>query len=261
MRSRSEEVPMRLSRFSPWLAALAGCVASAFLACGSDVDDVPIGPSSSSSSGTGAAGASGGAGGASTSTGGPTSSVASTAASTAASSTSGNGGSGGVGTPCEEGCEKINTECGFGDLCSMIPQLDCGSAPGADCFGQCVLDADCDAIGSLIGNNPDPALIGCLTACQGGGQGGAGGGGGQGAGGGPGGDCLDCGTMACTNEGIACFQDNACGAWLQCLQGCNDAACVADCDANSPGGPASDAVKECACQACNMECSTLLSCQ
>lgn len=255
---------MRLSRFSPWFAVFAGCLASAFLACGSDVDEVPFDSSSASSSGAGAAGStSTAAGGSSTATSGPSSS--SVASSTAASSTSGNGGSGGVGTPCEEACEKIDSECGFGDLCSQVPQLDCGSAPGADCYGQCVLDADCAAIASLAGANPDPALSACLLGCQQGGQGGAGGGGGAGVGGGGVGggsaaECLDCGQNACFTRGLACFQDAACSAWLDCIQPCADAPCVMACDVSNPGGPVSDDVKECLCTSCTAECGGAFTC-
>ncbi|MEJ7728639.1 MAG: hypothetical protein WKG00_05445 [Polyangiaceae bacterium] len=236
---------------------IAGCVASAFLACGSDAENVPIG-SSSSSGGVGAAGSSSSSSSSSSSTSGPSSSSSSSSA-----SSSGNGGSGGVGTPCEEACEKISDECGFGDLCSQVPQLDCGSAAGADCYGQCILDSDCGAIASLATNNPDPALSACLFACQGG-QGGAGGGGQGGAGGGggaaPGSECLSCGQSSCTSEGFACFQDAMCSTWLDCISNCTDAACVMACDQNSPGGPASDAVKDCLCTSCTADCSALITC-
>ena len=247
---------MRFSRLSPWLAVLAGSVASAFLACGSDADNVPIG-SSSSTGGAGAASSSSSS--SSSSTSGPTSS-----SSSSSSSSSGNGGSGGVGTPCEEACEKISDDCGFGDVCDMIPQLDCDTAPGADCFGQCVLDADCAAIISLGSGNPDPALLGCVTACQGG-QGGAGGGGqggagGAGVGGGSAQDCVDCGQGACISEGLACLQDPMCGDWLDCIQACTDAPCVAACDQNFPGGMDSDAVKDCLCTNCAAECGGAFTC-
>lgn len=249
---------MRLSRFSPWFAAFAGCLASAFLACGSDVEEVPFESSSSSSSGAGAAGStSTAAGGSSTSTSGP--SASSVAASTAAS-TSGTGGTGGVGTPCEEACEKVEGRCGFPGVCGQF--VDCGMA-GADCFGQCVLDADCDAIASLVGANPDPTLLACVTGCQQGGQGGAGGGGvgGGGVGGGPAGDCIQCGQSACLGDALACIQNPQCSDWIQCVQACNgDPACSAVCEQSNPGGPASDDLKECACMNCSAECSALLTC-
>jgi hypothetical protein len=163
-----------------------------------------------------------------------------------------------VGTPCEEACEKVEGECGFPGVCDGF--IDCGMQ-GADCYGQCILDADCGAIASLATDNPDPALSGCLFECQQGGQGGAGGSGQGGGGGGPpGGECLTCGQGSCQGEGFACFQDAACGDWLDCISGCTDAACVTACDQSNPGGPAADDVKACLCTSCTADCSALITC-
>lgn len=131
------------------------------IGCGSEV-------SSNSGGSGGGSGAAGGTGG----TTNVTQSVSATSTQSATSTTgSGN-------TACDQGCAKA-AGCGL-DACSFI-NPDCASG-NYECFGNCILDADCAAINSLINmQNADPTLVGCLQGCNGGqgGGGGAGGGGTQ----------------------------------------------------------------------------------
>jgi hypothetical protein len=198
------------SLFLGFVLILAGSAA----ACGSDVNEGDTTSSSTTGSGGGNGGttATGGTGG----TGGTTSN--------GGGGSTANGGNGGAGSLCDQACDKLATECGLGQVCSMPPVsnlLDCAD-PMADCPGQCILDADCTAILSLLGQNMDPALTACLGACQGG----------QGGGGGGGGDCVTCVTTSCTAEAIACSNEmQGCAQVLTCAQMCGagDTACVNAC--------------------------------
>jgi len=232
------------------LSRLALCCAGSgvfFVACGSDVEEDPMFGSSSTGAG-GASSASSSASTGVTTTGSATASG--TSSSTSSSQQSSSSGAGGGG-PCEQACDKIANDCGFGDVCSQIQQLDCNSNPNADCYGQCILDADCAAIASLAGSNPDPDLVACASGCNGG-QGGAGGGG-Q--------DCQGCAQSSCGQEAIACVSDSECQAWINCVQTCADPACVAACDATHIAAePLYSDLKACLCTSCGTECAALDPC-
>jgi len=122
----------------------------ALAACSSEVV-------TSGSGGSGAGGdAAGGAGGA-------VGSTVSTSATTASTTGTTSGG----GTPCEQGCAKIEMCTGF--TCAQA-NIDCGD-PQFDCLGTCVVDATCADIIALAQGNGPPELQACAQACQGGGQG------------------------------------------------------------------------------------------
>ncbi len=166
-----------------------------------------------------------------------TSSTSSTTSSTTASTTTGGG------TECEMACQHLQDCTGF-DVCSQFNQLDC-SNPQSDCPSACINDASCAEILALAQNQPSPTLQACIGACQGGGTGG-----------GMQGSCSDCAQNSCTAQIGACFQDNACQAWLNCAGMCSDAACYATCDTNNPNaGAARQAVVDCACTDCNAACA------
>ncbi|MSP26037.1 MAG: hypothetical protein EXR75_12930 [Myxococcales bacterium] len=203
------------------------------LACGSEVTNIAS---------TGAGGSGGGTGGAA-SNGTETVSTVATVSTVSTVSSSSTGG----GSTCDQACAKIANECGFGDVCSQIPVLNCAD-PMSECPGACVLEASCIAIASLAGGMPDPKLVGCVQACQGGGQGGSG------QGGGPPGNCQNCVSQNCGAEFQKCQGDKACGAFLQCAQGCKgDQKCVADCGTKNPSD-ATKALLTCASTKCAMEC-------
>jgi hypothetical protein len=241
---------MRFEKLS-YLALCCAASGAVVFACGSDVEDEPLFGTSS----TGAGGATGAGGDAATSTSSGATTTGSATASSASSSSqasSSSSGAGGGGA-CEQACDKIANECGFGDVCSQAPQLDCDSNPNADCFGQCILDARCGEIASLAGSNPDPDLVACGQACNSSGQGGAGGGGG--------GDCQGCAQSSCGQEALACVTDAECGDWIDCVQNCANAACVDACDAaHIAAEPLYSALKECLCTSCGTECAALDPC-
>lgn len=207
------------------------------VACGSEVTDFP-----SSGSGSGGSG-SGGSGGAPDMV---VATVTSTAVTTVVSSSSTSGG----GSTCDQACAKLANECGFGDICSQIPQLDCAD-PTSDCPAACVLDADCAAIASILGSMPDPKLAACVQGCQGGGSGGGGQGGGA-----PVGNCKDCIGASCNAELQACLGDSACQAFLMCAQPCGGIGmCTDDCLKKNPSDLGKGFV-DCLSSKCAMECAT-----
>jgi len=245
-------------RIMSWLSQKGGPVAlvsaltigAGFMACSSDAENETAG-AQSTSTGTGGTGNTG-------NTGNTTTGTTASSSSTVASSSASTGGLGG-GSPCDMACQKLNSRCGLGDVCSM-PQvqqfLDC-SNPNSDCPGQCILDESCaditDAVTKALNGDLNTPLLMCIQTCQGG-QGGAGGGGG-------GQTCTQCGTNSCIGPGGACLQDNDCQPWLQCLQGCQDSACVANCTAMNPNAaPLSTDVLTCLCTNCDGECSALDPC-
>ncbi len=213
-------------------------VAALFLghvACGSEVTDF-------ASSGSG----SGGSGG---DPGMVVATVTSTAVTTAVTSSSSSSSTTGGGSTCDQACDKLANECGFGNVCSQIPALDCAD-PASDCPAACVLDADCAAIASILGSMPDPKLAGCVQGCQGG-TSGAGGGGQGGSGQG---DCQSCAFSNCGNEVKACQSEPKCLEFLQCAQGCNgDPMCMADC-AMKNDSDATKAIVSCVQAKCASEC-------
>ena len=217
-------------------------IAAAFAACSGDPE---IEASSGTSTTTSTTGGTGGEG-----TGGGAMSSSSVAASS--STTGGAGGMGG--TKCDQACDKA-ANCGI-PVCNFV---DCSSQMNSDCFAQCIIDADCAQILTLLNfPNADPKLMACVQGCQGG-AGGAGGGGGAG---GAAQMCGDCGFASCTAPGFACQQNAECQPWLMCIQSCPDKACVDACDAMHPNAdPESDDVLACLCTECPMECAAQDPCK
>lgn len=211
-------------------------------------DDVSVNNNSSSTSSSSSSSSSSGTGG----TGG----TVGTGGQGGAGGTTGTGGQGGSNMSaqlCNDACDHA-TMCGI-PVCSFIG-INCNSGMDYTCPSNCLLNASCAQIGTLPNfPNADPMLMACLNNCQGG-QGGAGGGGV--------GDCTVCGFMNCQAEGGACNADTSpmgCQAWFMCIQGCTDAACVADCDMKNPGAPPeSDILRNCLCTSCATECGSIGAC-
>lgn len=203
------------------ITGLSAVVAVSAWACGSDVNTTPGG------TGTGGSTSStGGAGGASVT-------------STTTSSTTTTGG-GGFANTCEEACYKVEVECAFAGACGLISQylgVDCGT-PEGECLGQCLLDADCGAILSLVGQDMDPVLSACVfDQCLGEGD-----------------PCLSCTLQSCGAESQACGSDDPCSAFVQCSAACNqDQSCVADCAAANPSA-ATTAMAACIDDNCAGDC-------
>lgn len=234
-------------RFLSWrLGAFAALSAGAFFAaCSESVTTNPAGNSSSSSSGS-----------TSSSGGGSTMGMAGMGGMGGVGGMANMGGMGGASSSqlCNDACDHA-AACGI-PVCSFIG-VNCNSGMDYTCPSQCLLDANCAQINTLpaFPNGSDPALTACLSGCQGG-SGGSGGGGV--------GDCTTCGFMNCQAEGGACNADTApmgCQAWFQCVQGCTDAACVADCDMMNPNAtPESTNLRNCLCGNCSAECGTIGAC-
>lgn len=224
------------------LLSLALGASASFLACGSDVvADNPGGAGGASSATSTSANAGGGTSASAT--------AATTTTTTTAATTSTSSG----GNTCDQACDKLDSECGFGDVCALIGDyLDCAN-PTSDCPSQCILDADCGQLATIFDpQNIDPALGACLGACGGQGTGG----------GGQGGNCSLCLIQSCSGEVQACNGDAECQAWLGCAQGCNnDGACINACSVSFPNAaPFYTPIYDCACQGCTNECATIDPC-
>lgn len=204
------------------LGSLGLTATAALVACG----DTVITPAGT--------GGQGGAGGAQTTT------VATTTTTTATTTTTTTSTSTGPMTLCDQACQHAS-DCGV-DVCSFA-MIDCAN-PQTDCPAQCLLDANCLQILSLLTQNPDPALIGCITGCQGGA-----------GGGGPGGSCQGCAFQSCGMVLQSCGTPE-CQAWQQCAQGCSDPQCFADCNAQNPGASTYYGdVYDCLCTSCETDCA------
>ena len=88
--------------------------------------------------------------------------------------TSGSTGGAGGGSLCDEACDRIDG-CSFAGACALAAgqagfDLSTCDAEG-ECVSQCILDASCMQITSLI-STPDPVLSGCIQTCLNGGMGG-----------------------------------------------------------------------------------------
>ena len=216
------------------VVGLTSIVVLALSACGSDVQESPSG--STSTAGSGGMGQ-GGSGGTSASGGMGQGGMG-----------QGGGGQGGMGNMCDQACDKLAVECGFGNVCDMPPVsnvLNCAD-PQSDCPAQCVLDASCAAIGSLPTNMPDPVLQSCVQACQGG-SGGAGGGMAS---------CQTCLTNSCLTELAACnVAQSPCAMFIQCGANCapGDGACIKACELAHPSKETT-AVIQCGTANCASEC-------
>src|SRR5690606_31300482 len=119
-------------------------------ACGSDVEPDPgTGGSATTTSSAGGMG------------GGTTTTTTSTTSSTTT-------GGGGFENKCEEACFKLEGECsapaGSCATCQNQLGISCGE-PEAECPAECILAASCIQIYSLVSQNPDPMLMGCLEGC------------------------------------------------------------------------------------------------
>lgn len=213
------------------LGALGVCLTAMVGACGTDVEEEPAPTTTPSGTASGGGGA-GGSGGATT---------------TSSTTSSQGGGCAGVAGDCEAACCKIETDCGFPITCDLINGamngiLDCeNNQPAADCFGACVVAAECAAIGSIATGDIDEGLCDCINQCPGGDQ--------------ICGGCTLCLSQACTNEFGACQQDTNCTAFLNCVQqnACADQACMTDCQTQNPGA-ATDALVVCTCGSCSADC-------
>jgi hypothetical protein len=97
------------------------------------------------------------------------------------------------------------------------------------------------------------------------GESGAGGQGGEGATG-PGDVCTMCIGGGAVDSPRAVLLDNcadspSCAAWMSCMRGCSDAACLDACESSNPGvNPYRYAIYSALCDACETECSTLDFC-
>ena len=115
--------------------------------------------------------------------------------------------------------------------------LDCeGDPETANCNGECVLAADCQDLPSLLSQDPEPNLAACMQACAG--------------------DCQNCLFSSCSTELLACYEDTACQAFLNCLttEACADWDCVDGCLTDNSSA-AADAVAGCTCDNCGTECT------
>jgi hypothetical protein len=227
------------------LLCLSLGVSVSFLACGSDVvDQNPTGAGGSTSASTTASG-----------TGGDNTSATATSATTTTTTTAATTSTSSGGNTCDQACAKLDTECGFGDVCALAGDyLDCTNAQ-SECPSQCILDADCTQLATIFNpQNIDPALGACIGACGGMGAGGAGGGGG--------GNCSLCLLQNCGGDVQTCQGDAECQAWLGCAQGCNnDGACINACSASYPNAaPLFLPIYDCACQSCPSDCSAIDPC-
>jgi hypothetical protein len=173
------------------------------------------------------------------------------------------GGAGGaMGNLCEQACAKAD---GCGLPACQFGGIDCGSVGSEyDCFSNCILGADCDAINSLATQSPDPALAGCLQGCQGGGGGAGGGGmGGGGMGGAGGGSQMDCGACLQQNDCLpqGCLNSQVCQGWALCAYNCADPQCYADCNTQHPNAAQFfEPFYQCACDSCDADCTYVDAC-
>jgi hypothetical protein len=84
--------------------------------------------------------------------------------------------------------------------------------------------------------------------------------------GGMGNTCQGCSLQHCGGPVGACAQNQACLAWLMCVQPCNqamppDPACFAACDtANAGASSLYDAVYACSCSKCTSQCGSIPEC-
>lgn len=167
-------------------------------------------------------------------------SAASTTKSVQASATTG------AGDACMQACDHA-AMCGV-PACQLL-NPDCSMMQG-QCLADCINDADCTQIQSLLTGNMDPVLSACLSGCQGG-QGGGGGGGNIFA-------CGQCANGAGCIDG--CGADPACADWGMCALQCSTPQCFADCNAMFPAAEAGyRAVYTCACNSCESDCSGVMN--
>lgn len=139
--------------------------------------------------------------------------------------------------PCEQACDKIANECGFGNVCSQIPFLNCADM-ASDCYGNCILQADCSALPSLLTSNPDPKLAGCISACMG-----------------SNGSCQQCVVGQCSSEIQACQNSNGCQGFAACAFNCNNSeSCLDDCASKNPSTETT-ALLACTKSKCASECT------
>lgn len=228
-----------------WALGVVSLVLGWSAACGGDAATAPT----SAGTGGSATGGQSAGGNPATTTSGPT---------TGGNSAGGNGtggtptsGAGGFGNSCEEACAKVDMCAGFAGACGLIG-VDCND-PNAECPAACVNAADCAALTSLIGQNPDPTLSACLDMCDLG-QGGAGGAGGSGGGG----SQIACGICTgqnCSGAAQACQGVAACQAYAQCAANCSNPTCEQDCLANNPSAE-STALSTCVCDNCSNQCAS-----
>ena len=208
-----------------WIVGLSGIVAFSAWACGDEVEE---NPTTATSNTTG------------TSTGGGPASGSTTTTSTASSTGSGMNCSMSADV-CEEACCHVEQDCGIANGCAlamqflMIDLTDCTNET-SECLAECIAPADCGAIGSLIGNTPDPDLQACVAACA------------------PPG-CAQCVASSCLGQLMACQNAPACAAFLMCAQSCpeGDGACFQTCADMNPSLETTDVVN-CASTNCASQC-------
>lgn len=208
-----------------WIVGLSGIVAFSAWACGDEVEENPT-------TATSTTGTSGGGGPASGSTTTTTSPASSTGSGMNCEMTA---------DVCEEACCHVEQDCAIANGCALAQQLlgidltDCTNAT-SQCIATCVAPADCGAIGSLVGSNPDPRLQACVADCA------------------PPG-CPQCVLTNCMPEVTACQQVTECSDFINCVQTqmCADQACFDGCAVGNES-PETTALMTCAATNCAGDC-------
>jgi hypothetical protein len=143
---------------------------------------------------------------------------------------------------CEQACAKVDScaVAGACDLAAPFLPFDIKSCSDqvAECASQCIVDADCGAIASLLPGSPvDMELQGCIQGCL------------------P--PCQGCSSFSCGMELQACSGDSVgdCPAFVMCTDACTDGdgACIQNCATMHPGD-ATDALLACIQTNCSQEC-------
>lgn len=142
------------------------------------------------------------------------------------------------GNSCMMTCGLVVQCFGF-DVCGMFG-IDCNNPiPQAQCAIDCIDMANPDC------SNIQGVATACFTSCMG-----------MMGDGGMGGSCQQCAGMSCMGEVGACFGDGECQDWLQCIGGCQDSTCTANCDTQYANAkPLYDAVYACTCANCSSQCA------
>ena len=137
---------------------------------------------------------------------------------------------------CYEACYYIEYVCGFFTAC-QASGFDCTTEDDF-CESECMLDASCNAISSMVTANPDPDLTACLNDCD------------------PNNACTTCTASSCQSSLNACYLDTECTAFMQCSENCLDKACADDCLAAHPSTATSN-LRTCTCMNCPTDCGHL----
>ena len=137
---------------------------------------------------------------------------------------------------CYEACYYIEQQCGYPNACAASG-FDCTTEDDF-CESECMLDASCSAIASMISQTPDEDLEACINACD------------------PNNACTTCVGSSCQESLGACYQDTACQAFMACSENCADPACVETCATNN-ASTATTNLQNCTCLNCGTDCTHL----